>query len=105
MIPTLSAETSRIISRSDLIIFEEIVYISREIINQCLLGLYEVTITNSTTMTSTSTYFNVWSGVATSRPLTEQMNAVIQNFENLGYTITRRTHPTINNLFIWVVQW
>lgn len=105
MIPTLSAETSRIISRSDLIIFEEIVSISRGIINQSIDGLYELVVTNSTTMTSTQTYFDVWTGVSVSRPLSEQMNSVIQHFEKLGYTITRQSNTSINNRLNWLIQW
>lgn len=105
MIPLFTAENARLNSKNDLVIFDEIVYITRVIINQSLNGDYDTTISSGTTMTTTNSYYNVWTGNLLDRQLQEQMNYVIQHFEKVGYTITRKTNPTTNDTIIWFVQW
>lgn len=105
MIPLFTAENARLNSKNDLIIFDEIVYITREIINESLDGNYQATISSSTTMTNSQSYYNIWTGTSSDRQLQEQMNSVIQHFEKIGYTITRKTNQTTNNTLIWFVQW
>lgn len=105
MIPTLTAENARTISKNDLVIFEEIVVLSREIINQSLDNKYDATVSAGTTMTTTQLYYQVWTGTATDRQISEQMNSVIQYFEKLGYIITRKTNTVSGNTIIWFVQW
>lgn len=105
MIPLFTAENARLNSKNDLIIFDEIVYITRQIINESLDGNYEVTIASATTMTNSQSYYNIWTGTSSDRQLQEQMNSVIQHFEKIGYTITRKTNQTTNNTLIWFVQW
>ena len=39
------------------------------------------------------------------RPYSDQMNAVIKYFTDLGYTITRATNPATGNTFEWVIKW
>lgn len=39
------------------------------------------------------------------RPYSDQMNAVIKYFTDLGYTITRTTNPATGNTFEWVIKW
>ena len=105
MIPLFTAENARLNSKNDLIIFDEIVYITREIINESLDGNYQANISSATTMTNSQLYYNVWTGTSSDRQLQEQMNSVIQHFEKIGYTITRKTNQTTNNTLIWFVQW
>lgn len=39
------------------------------------------------------------------RPYSDQMNAVIKYFTDLGYTITRTVNPATGNTFMWVIKW
>ncbi len=105
MIPLFTAENARLNSKNDLVIFDEIVYITRVIINQSLDGEYDATISSGTTMTTTSSYYDIWTGTSSDRQLQEQMNSVIQHFEKVGYTITRKTNPNTNDSIIWFIQW
>lgn len=59
--------------------------------------------TTTATNPSSVTYFNVWQGNSTDRPKTDQMNQVIQYFENLGYSIDRQTNTSTNKTFKWVI--
>lgn len=64
-----------------------------------------------TAATSTATnpasvdYFNCWQGNATSRPKTDQMNQVINYFQQLGYTIERVTNTSTNKTLKWVISY
>jgi hypothetical protein len=105
MIPLFTAENARVNSKNDLIIFDEIVYISRVIINESLDGTYQATIAGDTTMTTTELYYQSWIGTSPDRQIYEQMVSVIQHFEKLGYTITRKTNAMTGNNISWFVQW
>lgn len=108
MIPLFTAENARVNSKNDLIIFDEIVIISRVIINESLDGNYQATITGETSetiMTTTQSYYQSWIGTLNDRQIYEQMASVIQYFEKLGYTITRKTNATTGNTISWFVQW
>ena len=67
------------------------------------LGLTAQTYT-ATDPTSKS-YFNVWSGTATDRAKTDQMNQVIKYFQGLGYQIERQKNTATTNTFKWVISW
>lgn len=105
MIPLFTAENARVNSKNDLIIFDEIVFISRVIINESLDGTYQATISSGTTMTTANSYYQSWVGTSPDRQIYEQMASVIQYFEKLGYTITRKTNAITGNTISWFVQW
>ena len=67
------------------------------------LGLTAGT-TNATNPESV-TYHEVWQGNSTDKPKTDQMNQVIQYFQNLGYTIDRLINTTTNKTFKWVISY
>ena len=67
------------------------------------LGLTAGT-TNATNPESV-TYHSVWQGNSTDKPKTDQMNQVIQYFQNLGYTIDRLINTTTNKTFKWVISY
>ncbi len=50
-------------------------------------------------------YYNVWSGTVADRAKSDQMNQVINYFENLGYTIERLKNTTTNKNFKWVITY
>lgn len=65
-----------------------------------------VTITGSPMTNADETgrsYYQVWRGTATDAVKTEQMNEVIDNFRNLGYSISRKS--TNGTEFYWEVLW
>ena len=50
-------------------------------------------------------YNNVWQGTVSDRPKMDQMNQVIQYFQNLGYTIERLKNTNTNKTFKWVISY
>lgn len=102
---TVSSNTAQIISRNDLTIFDEVSAISRQVIVSSNNGDYESEISSGTTMTDSTSYYDVWIGNVQDRKLADQMNIVISHFEQLGYSITRITNTTTNNTFKWKVEW
>ena len=61
-------------------------------------------VTNATDVSKT--YYNVWQASATNTTYTQQMSEVIQNFTDLGYTITRQKNAsTSNTTFKWYATW
>lgn len=50
-------------------------------------------------------YFNCWQGTVSDRVKTDQMNQVIQYFQNLGYTIERLKNTNTNKTLKWVISY
>ena len=50
-------------------------------------------------------YFNCWQGTVADRPKTDQMNQVIQYFQQLGYTIERLKNTNTNKTFKWQITY
>ena len=61
--------------------------------------------TNTATNPDSVSYFSTWQGNLTDRPKTDQMNQVIQYFQQLGYTITRLKNTNTNKTFKWVISY
>ena len=61
--------------------------------------------TNTATNPASVDYFNCWQGNVTSRPKTDQMNQVINYFQQLGYTIERVTNTSTNKTLKWVISY
>lgn len=101
----VNSNTAQIISRNDLTIFDEITEISRQVIISSNNGDYSATVSTGTTMTDSTSYYSVWTGSTQDRKLTDQMNIVINHFEQLGYQIQRITNQTTNNTFFWKIEW
>ena len=102
---SVNSNTAQILSRNDLTIFDEITEISRQIIIQGNNGEYSATVSDGTTMTDSTLYYDVWTGTSQSRKLTDQMNVVISHFEQLGYEIQRITNISTGNTFYWKAEW
>lgn len=67
------------------------------------------TLTNETTMTSSSVYYNAWADPLVytddaSALARTRMNAVIRYFAALGYRVQREREGT-QNRFQWVISW
>ena len=50
-------------------------------------------------------YYYVWVGVNESSVKTDQMNKVIKNFQDKGYSMIRISNPDTTNTFIWKINW
>tara|TARA_B100001173_G_scaffold211511_1_gene182533 strand:- start:23 stop:643 length:621 start_codon:yes stop_codon:yes gene_type:complete len=61
--------------------------------------------TSTATNPDSVSYFSTWQGNLTDRPKTDQMNQVIQYFQQLGYTITRLKNTNTNKTFKWVISY
>ena len=61
--------------------------------------------TNTATNPASVDYFNCWQGNVASRPKTDQMNQVINYFQQLGYTIERVTNTSTNKTLKWVISY
>jgi hypothetical protein len=100
----LTASQARNKAQNDLVIFNEVRNIELAILTACAAGSYEIVLTN-TTMTTSSSYYNVWRGNATDRAKEKQMSTIIQYFTDLGYAIERKTTVSTGNTFNWTIYW
>lgn len=50
-------------------------------------------------------YYNVFTGATTDACATEEINAVIEHFETLGYRIIQQTNTTTGKTFQWVINY
>ena len=105
MIPTLNSETAKIISKTDITVFDEIVAISREILTQSIAGEVSAVIDSGTTMTTDTTYYDVWSDITQDRKKQDQMTSIVSYFEKFGYNIIRRLNSATNNTIVWEINW
>ena len=108
----LSASQARTVSITDLIVYNEIDAINREIIAQALLGNLQATIGDDTTMTNSTpsddtslAYYSVWTNVTDNRKLRMQMTQVINYFQGLGYSILQKENVSTGNTIQWEVYW
>jgi hypothetical protein len=100
----LTATQARSKAQNDLVIFNEVRNIELAILTASAAGLYDL-ILNSTTMTSSTIYCNVWKGVTADRAKEVQMAAIVKYFTDLGYSIERKTNSTTGTTFDWQVYW
>lgn len=61
------------------------------------------TTVSGTPMTSTAGYYAAWQGIGTDTVKPAQMQAVIDNFTKMGYTISRQSWDGIN--IYWTISW
>jgi hypothetical protein len=114
--PMLTATEARAKAQNDTVIFNEIRDIEDAVLTAVGLGEYDAEITG-TTMTATDTtgspapiaaarvYFTVWQGTVDDRAKFIQMGQIISYFNDLGYSIERRTNNTTGDTFKWIVSW
>jgi len=100
----LTASQARSKAQNDLVIFNEVRDIEEAILTACVNNAYEVVL-DSTAMTTSATYANVWKGVTPDRAKEVQMASVIKYFTDLGYRIERKTNSVTGTTFDWQVYW
>lgn len=91
------------------VVLTEINYIKGQIDSTAAASGLSVTIAGTTTMTSSSVYFNAWNDPTTysddAATLDRmRMDAVIRYFSALGYRVQRMRVAT-TNFFQWVISW
>lgn len=100
----LTATEARSKAQNDLVIFNEVRDIELSILSASADGDYEIII-DSTAMTISAIYCNVWKGVVADRAKEIQMAQVTKYFTDLGYSIERRTNSSTGSTFVWVIYW
>jgi len=100
----LTAAQARSKAQNDLVIFNEVRNIELAILTASAAGLYDLSL-DTTSMTTSAIYCNVWKGVTADRAKEIQMASIIKYFTDLGYSIERRTNSTTGTTFDWVVYW
>lgn len=108
----LNAAQARAKANADLIVFEEVYAIMKEVINQSATGAYEAYVADGTIMTASTpttsdsqNYFSAWQGTLQDRALISQMENVMRHFVNLGYKIERVTNTATTTTFKWHIYW
>lgn len=108
----LNAAQARAKASADLIVFEEVYAIMKEVINQSATGAYEAYVADGTIMTASTpttsdsqNYFSAWQGTLQDRALISQMENVMRHFVNLGYKIERVTNTSTSTTFKWHIYW
>ena len=64
-----------------------------------------INVANNTFGTNPLLYWQVWSGTATNKAISTQLNTVLSYFVGLGYTITIQTNPATGSTIQWRVCW
>ena len=96
----VNATQARKDSRNNSVIHSEVTSIESTVIANIDAGVLYANIISSTTMTNSSTYYNVWNGITT-----DQMNYVKKHFEDLGYGVSVTTNSSSNNTINWNISW
>lgn len=104
-----NASQARKTAVNELILHNETTKIEEHIIVASDNGLFTVSVSN-TLMTTPGTsaaneYYIAWKNPNPNISLREQMNTVINYFEDRGYVINRVTDNNSLNSFIWVIRW
>lgn len=100
----LTAKDARKQARNNIVVFNEIRDLEQAILIEVAAGQYSVIIDNTTFMTTTSEYYQVWMGLVESDVISSQMNDVIDYFVDLGYSIARLENDE-KTLFKWKIMW
>lgn len=111
-----NAREARQCAIKNLTVLGEIHAIETAVLTAVESGGLTATVTNGSTMTSITNYadstdtdaevyYDVWQGLVTDAAKTEEMDMVIDYFQNLGYNIARRQNSTTLSTFNWVVSW
>jgi hypothetical protein len=111
----LTADEARIKSLESLVVMNEVRDIEQGIIVATETGDMQTILAETTTMAkatqadsgyaTAADYYNAWQGTTDDRQKVLQMNAVIQYFSDLGYTIERQLNPTSQATFQWIISW
>lgn len=113
------ANSAREQSQGTKLIAEQIAIMEITVAEAISAGVFTASVTNTSTVTIQGTtitgspmtdndtnglnYYKAWKGTITDSVRTEQMKEVINYFEGLGYTISRKS--TSGTYFYWQLDW
>jgi hypothetical protein len=70
-----------------------------------LPAILTINVAQNTFGTNPNLYWQVWSGVATNKPVQLQLNSVVSYFKGLGYTVVIQSNPDTGSTISWRVCW
>ena len=103
-----TASNATLLSFNTSLVFNEIRTLERKVLDQIALQLFTATVNTGTVMTASDTgqpYYSSWQATVVNKVLDDQMNAVIKYFQDLGYSIVRKTNTNTTNTFFWEIKW
>lgn len=101
----VNATQARKDSRNNSVIHAEVRSIESAVLANVSSGLLYANVSSGTTMTSSNTYYYVYTGVTTDPTKLDQLNYVTEYFTNLGYGVNITTNTSSNNTIIWNISW
>jgi hypothetical protein len=103
----ITAQQAKTGSLNNILIHDEIWQLERAILLQINIGGFTVDVGNSN-MTSSDVgvqYWMVFQNQVIDPQKSAQMQAVLDYFTQLGYSIVRITNPQTTNRFVWRISW
>lgn len=64
-----------------------------------------INVNKNTYGTDPMLYWQVWAGTTTNKPISGQLNTVLNYFKGLGYTISILSNPLTGNTIMWKICW
>lgn len=68
-------------------------------------AVVDIIVAENTWGTNPNLYWQVWAGTTTNKQIQLQLNAVLNYFKNLGYTIVIQTNPDTGSTIQWKICW
>lgn len=100
----INATTARSKTRNNTVIHGEVTAIENAVYANVDAGVLYANV-NTTTMTTSNVYYNVWNSIATDPTKLDQLNYVKNYFSELGYSIEIVSNPSANTNLQWNISW
>jgi hypothetical protein len=68
-------------------------------------AVVDIVVAENTWGTNPNLYWQVWTGAATNKQISLQLNSVLSYFKGLGYTIIIQTNPATGSTIQWKICW
>ena len=101
----VNANQARKDSRNASVIHGEVRSLETTVLVAIELGDLNVVINNSTTMTTSTDYYNAYYSITTNATLLDQINYVKKYFTDLGYNVQITENPVTENTIVWNIAW
>ena len=101
----VNAATARKDSRNNSVIHSEVRSLESNVLSAIETGSLSAVINSGTTMTTDSTYYNVYYAITDNDAKLDQINYVTKYFTDLGYGITITENSATGNTIVWNISW
>jgi|TARA_R110001606_G_scaffold396590_1_gene571001 hypothetical protein len=101
----VNATQARKNTRNNSVIHGEIRAVENVVLANVDAGVLYANISANTTMTTSSTYYNVYNSITTDPTKLDQINYVKEYFVDLGYAVSILTNSSSNNTITWNISW